>query len=198
MTTEHREGVVGMESVHWVYALLVLVTMPPMVPNSALLAGAGALAAAGSLSLPLLVVILLISAITGDLAVFWAGRRSSGRARGWLEGKARRRSMLEWTAARFQRYGVPAVIAVRFVPSGRGVGGLTAGIVNFPARRYLLGAAIAEAIFVSYTIGLGYLGGRFATDGLAPLFIGPGVSLLVAGTVLATQRISRRRVNGPV
>ncbi len=185
-----------MESVHWMYALLVLVTAPPMVPNSALLAGAGALAAAGSLSLPLLVLTLLISTVAGDLGMFWVGRRAGGRALAWLERSARRRSMLEWTAGRLQRYGVPSVIAVRFVPSGRGMGGLTAGIVGYPVRSYLLGAAIAETIFVSYTIGLGYLGGQFVSDGPALLFIGPAVSLLVAGVVLTLRWIAGRVNDG--
>ncbi|NLU75488.1 DedA family protein [Streptomyces sp. HNM0575] len=178
-----------MESTHWIYAVLVLATMPPMVPNSALVAGAGAMAAAGGLSLPLLVGVLLVSTVTGDLGTFWAGRRSSGRALGWLCRRPARRSMLEWTAARFRRYGVPAVIAVRFVPGGRGVGGLTAGVVGYPVRGFLLGAVVAEAIFVSYTLGLGYLGGRFAMDGVARWLVGPAVSLLVAGVVLAVQRV---------
>ncbi|WP_070009421.1 DedA family protein [Streptomyces abyssalis] len=178
-----------MESGHWIYALLVLATMPPVVPNSALVAGAGALAATGGLSLPLLVAVLLVSTVAGDLGTFWAGRRSSGRALVWLRSSPRRRSMLEWTAGRFRRYGVPSVIAVRFVPGGRGVGGLTAGVVGYPVRSYLLGAAVAEAVFVSCTVGLGYLGGRFAVDGAARWLIGPLVSLVVAGAVQAVLRL---------
>jgi membrane protein DedA with SNARE-associated domain len=185
-----------MESTHWIYAVLVLATMPPMVPNSALVAGAGAMAAAGGLSLPLLVVVLLVSTVTGDLGTFWAGRRSRGRALGWLCRTDARRTMLEWTAARFQRYGVASVIAVRFVPGGRGVGGLTAGVVGYPLRGFLLGATVAEAIFVSYTVGLGYLGGRFALDGVARWLVGPAVSLLVAGLVLGGQRLRGRAGRG--
>ncbi|MCH6161793.1 DedA family protein [Streptomyces marispadix] len=185
-----------MESTHWIYAVLVLATMPPMVPNSALVAGAGAMAAAGRLSLPLLVAVLLVSTVTGDIGTFWAGRRSRGRALGWLCRTDARRTTLEWTAARFQRYGVASVIAVRFVPGGRGVGGLTAGVVGYPLRGYLLGAAVAEAIFVSYTVGLGYLGGRFALDGVARWLVGPAVSLLVAGLVLGGQRVRGRGRRG--
>ncbi|MER6503412.1 VTT domain-containing protein [Streptomyces sp. NPDC001455] len=178
-----------MDWAYWFYALVVVVTAPPMVPNSAVLAGAGALAAAGSLNLPLLVLLPLTSAILGDLAVFWLGRRASGRAHDWLSRNARRRSMLEWVSDRSRRYGVPSVIAMRFVPTGRGVGGLTAGVVGYPVRRYLLGAGIAEALFVSYTVGLGYLGGRFVTDGgPTALLIGPAVSFLLAGVTVAVQR----------
>ncbi|MGW0120411.1 DedA family protein [Streptomyces sp. NPDC003327] len=183
-----------MDGAYWIYALLFLVTAPPMVPNSAALAGAGALAATGDLNLPLLIAVPLVGAVLGDLAVFWAGRRSSGRALGWLSRDARRRSTLEWVAHRLHLYGVPAVIGLRFVPTGRGIGALTAGLVGFPLRGYLLGAGIAEALFVSYTVGLGYLGGRFLTDGgPAALLVGPAVSLLVAGIALAVQRTACRR-----
>jgi membrane protein DedA with SNARE-associated domain len=177
------------------YALLVLVTAPPMIPNSALLAGAGALAASGCLSLPLLVITLLASTITGDMALFWAGRRTTGRARAWLERSARRRSMLARTASGFRRWGVASVVAVRFVPTGRGVVGLTAGVVRFPGRSFLLGAAIAEAVFVTVTVGLGYVSGRLPLGGSAPFVIGPAVSTLTAAGALVFRRISHRRVN---
>lgn len=181
-----------MENMHWIYALLVLVTMPPVVPNSALVAGAGALAAEGGLSLPLLVGVLLTSTVAGDVVTFCAGRRSGGRVHAWFRRSPRRRPMLEWAAGRFSRYGVPSVIAMRFVPGGRGVSGLTAGAVGYPLRSYLLGAAVAEAVFVSCTVGLGYLGGQLAVDGNARWLVGPLVSLVVAGAAYGTQRLLRR------
>lgn len=185
-----------MDNAHWMYVLLILVTMPPMVPNSALLTGAGALAATGGLSLAPLALILLASAVLGDLGVFWVGRRSRGRALAWLTRDARRRSTLEWTTRRIQRYGVPSVIAMRFVPTGRGTGGLAAGIVGYPVHKYLAGAGIAEVVFISYTIGFGYMGGRALPD-IPPFLIGPAMSLLVAGSVMAVQQVLRRRSNEP-
>ncbi|MEU3449227.1 VTT domain-containing protein [Streptomyces thermolilacinus] len=194
MTAREPEELVGVDCSYWFYVLLALAIAPPLVPNSALLAGAGALAAAGGLSLPLLVLIPLASAVLGDLVVFSMGRRSRSRALEWLSRNARRRWMLEWVSGRIHRYGIPAVIAVRFVPTGRGVGGLTAGVVGFPLRGYLIGAAIAESLFVSYTVGLGYLGGQLAEGfGPAPLLVGPAVSLLVASVALGVQRWSDRR-----
>ncbi|MGW1894600.1 DedA family protein [Streptomyces sp. NPDC002004] len=181
-----------MSGTHGLYALLVLVTLPPMVPNSALLAAAGALAAAGRLSVPVLVVTLLVSTVLGDMAVFWLGRRSRDRAIGWLSRDGLRRRTLERTVGSLRRHGIASLIAVRFVPAGRGVGGLTAGVVDLPLRHYLLAAVIAESLFVSCTTGLGYLGGSFTSDGLAPLLIGPAVSLLAAVVATAAQWVRRR------
>ncbi|WP_051790804.1 DedA family protein [Streptomyces sp. NRRL S-1022] len=176
-----------MDGTHWMYVLLVLVTMPPMIPNSALVAGAGALAAAGSLNLPLLIVILLASTVLGDMSMFWTGCLARGRALRWMSRRQKRRSMLDWAAERFRRYGVPSVIAMRFVPSGRGLGGVTAGIVDFPLRSYLLGALAAEAVFVSCTLGLGYLGGRLVDNTVMVVCMGPAVSVLTASTVMGVR-----------
>ncbi|MEO3755177.1 VTT domain-containing protein [Streptomyces sp. B6B3] len=178
----------------WMYAILVLVTLPPMVPNSALLVGAGTLAATDVLSLIPLLLVVLSSMVVGDALVYWVGHRSSGRARAWLSRGARRRSMLEWLTGRLQRHGVPAVIAVRFVPAGRGLGGLAAGVTRFRLRDYLIGAAIAEAIFVSYTTGSGYVSGRLPAHDVSPLVIGPVVSLLVAGVAVVLRRGLDRRL----
>ena len=49
--------------------------------------------------------------------------------------RPRRRALLEWASTRIQRHGVPFVVGVRFLPSGRLFGGLAAGIVRYPARR---------------------------------------------------------------
>lgn len=183
-----------MESALHLYALVLLVTVPPLIPNSALLAGAGALAASGGLNLPLLATITLVGTVLGDLAVYWVGRTWSGRATTWLSRSPRRRSTLAWMTDRIDRYGVSSVIGVRFVPGGRGMGTVTAGILGLPFRRFLLAVCLSEIIFVTSTVGLGYLGGRLVpSGGIAPLLIGPAVSLLVAGVTLAVQRRRRRR-----
>ncbi|MGP3924878.1 DedA family protein [Streptomyces sp. 8N616] len=182
-----------MDGALWMYAVLALATALPLLPNSAILAGAGALAAVGRLQLSLVLLVPLAGAIAGDLAVYWAGTRARGRVLGWVVRNPRRRAAMGWAASRVGRHGVPAVIAMRFVPSGRFVGGLTTGIVGFGRRRYLLGAGVAELIFVSYTVGLGYTGGLVAASSGSALIIGPGVSLLVAGVAAAAQGMSCRR-----
>jgi membrane protein DedA with SNARE-associated domain len=178
-----------MDGALWMYALLALGTAPPLVPNSAMIASAGALAADGDLSLVLVLLVVAGSAVAGDAIVFGIGRLTSARALRWLSRTTRRRAALEWTASRIHAHGLPFVIGVRFLPSGRIVGGLTAAIVRFPARRYLLGASIAEAIWASYSVGVGYWGGSALNNTWAALAIGPGVSLLVAALA---QLISMR------
>ena len=93
---------------------------------------------------------------------------------------------------RIQRYGIAFVIGCRFLPSGRVIGGLTAGIVRYPARRFLVGASIAEALWATYSVGIGYLGGEATGNSLYAMGLGLGVSLAV-GTLGGLVQLSARR-----
>ncbi|MGY4968446.1 DedA family protein [Streptomyces nigrescens] len=175
------------------YGLLVLTTLPPLVPNSALLVSAGVLASRGELFLPLILLTVAGSALVGDLLMYLAARRFGGPVRAWMRRKPRRRALLEWTSGRIQRYGLPFVIAVRFLPSGRIAGALASGVLRYPLRKYALGAGIAEATWATYSVGLGYLGSATTARPLHAAAIGFGVSCAVATVGAAIQWAARRR-----
>ncbi|UCM88280.1 VTT domain-containing protein [Streptomyces marincola] len=181
-----------MDGTLWMYVALALTTAPPLVPNAALVASAGALAQAGELSLPLVLFVVATAATAGDAAVYGLGRLGGGRARSWLARDARRRAALAWAGDRMRVHGLPFVIAVRFVPSGRLLGGLTAALVGYPARRYLLGAAIAQCLWAGYSVALGYWGGGALGGVWAAMAVGWAVSLLAAALAhLVARRLSR-------
>jgi membrane protein DedA with SNARE-associated domain len=175
------------------YGLLVLTTLPPLVPNSALLVSAGVLASHGELFLPLILLIVAGSALLGDLLMYLAARRFGGPVRAWMRRKPRRRALLDWTSGRIQHYGLPFVIAVRFLPSGRIAGALASGVLRYPLRKYALGAGIAEATWATYSVGLGYLGTATTGRPLYAAAIGFGVSCAVAAAGAAIQWAARRR-----
>ncbi|MFI2258629.1 DedA family protein [Streptomyces tubercidicus] len=175
------------------YGLLVLSTLPPLVPNSALLVTAGVLASRGELFLPVILLIVGSGALLGDLLMYLAARRFGGPVRAWMRRSPRRRALLEWTSGRIQRYGLPFVIGVRFLPSGRIVGALACGVLRYPPRKYALGAGIAEATWATYSVGLGYLGSATTGRPLHAAAIGFGVSCAVAAVGAAIQWAARRR-----
>ncbi|WP_129840604.1 VTT domain-containing protein [Streptomyces sp. RFCAC02] len=185
-----------MDSALWMYVLLALTTAPPLVPNAALIASAGALAQAGDMSLPLVLLVVAGSALAGDALIYGCGVLGSRRALRWLSRTPRRSAALHWTASRMRAHGLPFVIGVRFVPSGRVVGALTAAVVGYPARRYLLGAGIAELIWASYSVGIGYWGGAALGGAWPSLFIGTGVSLVVAVVAQALSRCGGDKPDG--
>ncbi|MDT0318262.1 DedA family protein [Streptomyces millisiae] len=169
-----------MDGALWMYALLVLTSAPPYLPNAALIASAGAMVHAGELSLPLVVLAAAAGALAGDAVIFAVGRLARGRALGWLGRSARRRAALQWTGERMHAHGLPFVVGARFLPSGRVIGGLTAALVDFPARRYLLGMGIAQAVWASYSVALGYWGAGALGGTLPSVLIACGISVLVA------------------
>ena len=64
------------------------------------------------------------------------------------------------------------MIGVRFLPSGRVIGGLAAGVVRYPVRRYAIGAGVAETVWASYSVGAGYFSGRAASNSFYALALG--------------------------
>lgn len=191
--TAGLEGYLRDGHVIWAYAVLAATTAPPLVPNAALLVTGGVLAAQGRLDIALVLLVVAGSALLGDLLIHRTGRAVSGRVLTRLYRRPRRRALLEWASVRIQRHGIPFVIGVRFLPSGRVVGGLSAGIVRYPARRYLVGAGMAEAVWATYSVGLGYFGGLAMSNSLYAVALGLGVSLAVAGIGSVAQMLSGRR-----
>ncbi|UQA95335.1 DedA family protein [Streptomyces halobius] len=175
------------------YGLLALTTLPPLVPNSGLLVTAGVLASQGDAFLPLILLVVAGSAFLGDLLMYLVARRFGGPVRDWMRRRPRRRALLEWTSRSIQRYGLPFVIGVRFLPSGRIVGALASGVLGYPLRNFATGAGVAEAMWATYSVGLGYIGSAAAGDPLYAAGIGIGVSCVVAAVGSAVQRAARRR-----
>ena len=179
-----------MDGALWMYALLALTTAPPLVPNAALIASAGALAHQGELSLPLVLFVVAASALAGDALIHGAGRLAGPRVLRRFARRPRQQTALAWMSARMHALGLPFVVGVRFLPSGRLVGGLAAAVVGYPTRRYLLGAAIAETVWASYSVALGYWGGSALHGPWTAFVLGGAVSLLVAGLAQLLTRLA--------
>ncbi|WP_328913614.1 MULTISPECIES: DedA family protein [unclassified Streptomyces] len=186
---EHLRG----GHVIWAYAVLAATTAPPLVPNAVLLVTGGVMAAEGRLDLALVLLVVAGSAVLGDMLIHRLGRALSGRVLARMRRRPRQAALLKWAALRIQRHGVPFVIGIRFLPSGRVIGGLAAGVVRYPARRYAAGAGVAEVVWASYSVGAGYVSGRAASNSFYALTLGLGISLVVAGIGTVAQWISRSR-----
>lgn len=177
----------------WAYALLALTTAPPLVPNAVLLVTGGVMAAEGHLNIALVLLVVAGSAVMGDMLIHRSGRAMSGRVVSRMRRRPRRAALLRWAALRIQRHGVPFVIGVRFLPSGRVVGGLAAGVMRYPARKYVIGAGVAETVWASYSVGAGYLTGEAASNSFYALSLGLGISMAVAGIGTVAQWVSHAR-----
>ncbi|GGO88724.1 DedA family protein [Wenjunlia tyrosinilytica] len=175
------------------YGILGVTTAPPLIPNSAILVTGGVLAARGDLNILAVLAVVAMSAVLGDMLIHRGGAAMSNSVLSRVYRRPRRRALMEWAALRIERHGVPFVIGMRFLPSGRVFGGLAAGVIRFPARRYLFGALIAEGVWASYSVGLGYFGGRVTSNSFYAVGLGIGVSAAVATIGAVAQWAARRR-----
>ncbi|MFF3493058.1 DedA family protein [Streptomyces sp. NPDC002795] len=167
--------------------------MPPLVPNSWLLVSAGAMAADGRLQLALVLLVVSGAAILGDLLVYRSTRRFGGPVLRRLRRKRRRAVLLDWASIRVRRHGIPFIIGIRFLPTGRLVGAVAAGLVDVRLGRFLVASGVAEAVWAAYSIGVGLLGGIAAGGPFAGALLGLAVSGTVATLVGGARWLVARR-----
>ena len=162
------------------------------LPGETALITAGGLAAAGHLSLPLVIAVAILAAITGDTLGYWVGRRR-GRAfllrDGFLAGH--RRHAVTRADRFFARNGTVTVFVSRFIPGVRVVAAVMAGATQMPWRRFASANALGAVLWATTVASLAYLLGPAgaASLALAGLTLGP---LAVAGAWWRQRRIRGR------
>jgi membrane-associated protein len=129
----------------WVYAILFAIVfaetgfvVTPFLPGDSLLFAAGALAAvdtSGTLSAPMLSLVLVIAAISGNTTNYHIGRwigppAFSGKYR-WLKV-----DYLKRTEAFFDKHGSMTIVLSRFAPIIRTCAPFVAGVARMPYARY--------------------------------------------------------------
>ena len=153
----------------WVYAILFLIifaetgfVVTPFLPGDSLLFAVGALAAVdttGTLSAPVLSVVLVIAAVLGNTLNYSIGRAIGPRA---FTGNIRllKVEYLHQTEAFFQRYGGMTVVISRFMPIIRTFAPFVAGVGRMHIGRFQLFNILGGTSWVLLFIGGGYLFGN--------------------------------------
>jgi membrane-associated protein len=129
----------------WVYPILFAIVfaetglvVTPFLPGDSLLFAAGALAAvdsSGTLSAPLLSLLLTLAAITGNTTNYHVGRWIGPAA---FSGKHRflKVQYLQRTETFFAKHGSMTIVLSRFVPILRTCAPFVAGIARMPYARF--------------------------------------------------------------
>ena len=153
----------------WVYPILFAVifcetglVVTPFLPGDSLLFACGALSAVdttGTLSAPLLTLVLGAAAVLGNISNYAIGRAIgppafSGRYR-FLKVEYLRR-----TEEFFVRYGGSAILVSRFVPIIRTCAPFVAGVGRMPYARFLGYNLLGGIVWVAAFIWGGYLFGN--------------------------------------
>jgi membrane-associated protein len=180
---------------YWiVFGLALLDAFFPIVPSETAVITAGVVAAAGNLSLPLVILAAAAGAFAGDNISYFLGRYAGG----WINPKIFRGEegpkRHEWAERQLAKRGGELIITARFIPAGRTVVTLTAGGLHMPWRRFALFDVIAGVVWALYASLLGYIGGKaFENRPWLGLVIAFGVAFTVTGAVEGGRWLHGRR-----
>ena len=183
----------------WIYPILFLVifcetglVVTPFLPGDSLLFAIGALAAvdtSGTLSAPVLSVVLAAAAVLGNVANYSIGRAIgppafSGRHR-WLKVQYLRK-----TEQFFVRYGGFAILVSRFLPIIRTCAPFVAGVGRMPYARFLGYNFFGGILWVTTFIWGGYLFGNipFVRQNFGLVTLSIVAASLVPVAVMAWRR----------
>jgi len=169
----------------FVNVLLEQVGLPiPALPTLVL---AGALAADGKLSAPLVLAVAVAASVIADYPWYLAGRRFGYRAlRAVCRVSVSPESCVRQTEGIFERYGLMSLALAKFIPGYSTVAPPLAGILGTPAGSFFLYNTIGASVWAGAAVAGGVIFHRqvdrlvAALDGLGAW----GLALLVLGLAL--------------
>jgi membrane protein DedA with SNARE-associated domain len=178
-----------------VFAVAMLDAFFPLVPSEATAIAAGVVAGTGGLRVELVILAAALGAIAGDNISFALGHFFGHRVERRFFTGEKSQKRLRWARNMLDRRGGYLIVVARFIPGGRTVTTFTAGFVEtFPWRRFLFFDVIAGLVWGSYTVLLGYFGGKsFEEEPWKGLLLAFGIALAVTGVVEAVRHLRARR-----
>lgn len=170
-----------------VFLLMVLENVIPPVPSELIMSVAGIAAGQGKMNFALLVLVGTAGCAVGNLFWWEIGRRFGYKRLEPLVHRWGRWLTLEWEDIEklrrfFDRWGGITVLVFRFMPLGRTVISIPAGLMHMPIGRFLIYTTIGSAIWNTILVGVGYwLGTNFETidHWIAPVTIATIVAVVI-------------------
>ena len=151
----------------WVYALLFAIVfietglvVMPFLPGDSLLFVAGALAAAGLMSLPVLVVLLIAAAILGNQCNYAIGRHFGPRVFQWENSRFFNKKAFEQAHAFYEKYGGATIVAARFMPFLRTFAPFVAGVAQMSRSKFTFYDVTGGVLWAGGVTTAGYLFGN--------------------------------------
>jgi membrane protein DedA with SNARE-associated domain len=170
---------------YWgVFVLMMLENVVPPIPSEAIMGVAGIWVAKGKLAFLPLVAVGTAGTVVGNLFWWEIGRRLGYERLRPAVARWGRWLTLEWEDVEqirryFDRWGGVTVFVFRFLPVGRTVISIPAGLMHMPFARFILFTALGSAIWNALLVGVGlWLG---TTIGKIEHFVAP---VLIAGAVV--------------
>ena len=151
----------------WVYVLLFAIifvetgfVVMPFLPGDSLLFVAGAIAAVGGMSLPILLILLLIAAVAGDALNYSIGRWFGPKVFAWEDSRWFNKEAFDKTHAFYEKHGPITIVVGRFMPFIRTFAPFIAGVAQMSYPRFATYNLVGGILWVVGLTGLGYLIGE--------------------------------------
>jgi len=133
-------------------------------PGDSLLFVAGLLAAQGLFPVSVLILVLLIAAITGNMAGYWFGKKVGPKLFERDDSLLFRKAHVRRAQSFYEKHGAKTIMLARFVPIVRTFGPIVAGIAEMNYRSFMMYNVLGALLWtVGLTLG-GYLFGNLITD----------------------------------
>jgi len=151
----------------WVYALLFAiifvetgVVVMPFLPGDSLLFVVGALAGAGLLNLPLVLVLLIAAAILGNQSNYAIGRHFGPRVFQWESSRYFNKAAFDQAHAFYEKYGGITIVLARFMPFLRTFAPFVAGVAQMTRSKFTFFDVTGGTLWVGGVTMAGYVFGN--------------------------------------
>lgn len=151
----------------WIYAILFLIifcetglVVTPILPGDSLLFAIGAFAAAGSLDLATVMMLLFVAAVLGDTVNYLIGAWIGPKAFHFKKSIFFNPAHLAKAHAFYEKHGGKTIVIARFVPIVRTFAPFVAGMGSMNYRRFIAYNIGGAALWIGSIVMLGYLFGN--------------------------------------
>jgi len=151
----------------WVYVLLFTIifvetglVVMPFLPGDSLLFVAGAIAAVGGMSLPVLLLLLAIAAIAGDALNYAIGRWLGPKVFQWENSRWFNKDAFNKTHDFYEEYGPITIVVGRFLPFIRTFAPFVAGVAQMSYSKFTAFNITGGILWVGSLTSLGYVIGE--------------------------------------
>ncbi len=169
----------------------------PFLPGDSLFFAAGALAANGSMSLPLIFIVCFLGAVLGNTVNYFIGRKLGPMIFN-TNNRFIKKKHLESTQLFYEKHGAKAIVLSRFLPIFRTFVPFVAGVAKMNAWMHFVYNILGAFLWVGIFVSLGYFFGRipFVQENFSLfILIIIGVTLLPGIIAFIRQRFFRKKEN---
>jgi membrane protein DedA with SNARE-associated domain len=180
-----------MDAVSWgywgIFFLMVLENVIPPIPSEAIMSIGGIAVAKGQMDFTLLVLAGTAGTVVGNLFWWEIGRRLGYQRLKPFFDKWGRWLTMDWDDVErlrsyFDKWGGPTVCVFRFMPIGRTLISLPAGLMHMGFWRFVGYTAGGSAVWNIFLVGVGYGLGAGIED--IDRWVGPAVIVIVVAIVV--------------